>query len=57
MILNILWSFPKVLSDVAEIVQRNIFVYEGEYVRDLARRSIGRFEKTTEIQQSYHSYN
>ena len=49
---------------VEEIVERNIFVYdfdiqEGEYVGELARRSIGKFEKTkkiAKIQQPYHSH-
>ena len=35
-------------------MQRNIFIYEfgiqeGEYVRDLARRSIGKFDKTVKL--------
>ena len=39
---------------VEEIVQINIFIYdfdiqEGEYVGELARRSIGRFDKTFKI--------
>ena len=44
----------KDLPVVEEIVQRNIFIYdfdiqEGEYVEDLARRSIGRFDKTVKL--------
>ena len=44
-------SFVEDLPVVEEIVQRNIFIYdfdiqEGEYVGELARRSIGRFDKT-----------
>ena len=40
--------------DVEEIVECNIFIYnfgfqEGEYVRELARRSIGKFEKTVKL--------
>ena len=39
---------------VEEIVERNIFIYdfdiqEGEYVGELARRSIGKFEKTVKL--------
>ena len=39
------------LPVVEKIVQKNIFIYdfdiqEGEYVGELARRSIGRFDKT-----------
>ena len=42
------------LHVVEEIVQRNIFIYdfdfqEGEYVGELARRSIGRFDKTVKL--------
>ena len=42
------------LPVVEEIVQRNIFFYdfdiqEGEYVGELARRSIGRFDKTVKL--------
>ena len=42
------------LPVVEEIVQRNIFKYdfdiqEGEYVGELARRSIGRFDKTVKL--------
>ena len=42
------------LPFVEEIVQRNIFIYnfdiqEGEYVGELARRSIGRFDKTVNL--------
>ena len=42
------------LPVVEEIVQRNIFIYdfdiqEGEYVGELARRSIGRFDKTVKL--------
>ena len=42
------------LPVVEEIVQRNIFIYdfdiqEGEYVGELARRSIGRFDKTGKL--------
>ena len=48
-------NFLGVASDdlplVEEIVERNIFIYdfdiqEGEYVGELARRTIGKFEKT-----------
>ena len=39
---------------VEEIVERNIYIYnfditEGEYVGELARRSIGKFEKTVKL--------
>ena len=42
------------LSVVEEIMQRNIFIYdfdikEGDYVGELARRSIGRFDKTVKL--------
>ena len=42
------------LPVVEEIVQRNIFIYdvdiqEGEYVGELARQSIGRFDKTVKL--------
>ena len=42
------------LSVVEEILQRNIFMYDfdiqkGEYVGELARRSIGRFDKTVKL--------
>ena len=42
------------LPVVEEIVQGNIFIYdfdiqEGEYVGELARRSIGRFDKTVKL--------
>ena len=42
------------LTVVEEIVQRNIFIYdfdiqEGEYVGELARRSIGKFDKTVKL--------
>ena len=42
------------LPAVEGIVQRNIFMYdfdiqEGEYVGELARRSIGRFDKTLKL--------
>ena len=42
------------LPVVEEIVQRNLFMYdfdiqEGEYVGELARRSIGRFFKTVKL--------
>ena len=42
------------LTAVEEIVQRNIFIYdfdiqEAEYVGELARRSIGRFDKTVKL--------
>ena len=42
------------LPVVEEFVQRNIFIYnfdiqEGEYVGELARRSIGRFHKTVKL--------
>ena len=42
------------LPVVEEIVQRNIFIYdfdiqEGEYVVELARRSIGRFDRTVKL--------
>ena len=42
------------LSLVEGIVERNIFIYdfdiqEGEYVGELARRSIGKFEKTVKL--------
>ena len=55
-------SEPKIFRGVSledlpvfeEIVQRNIFNYdfdiqEGEYVKELARRSIGRFDKTVKL--------
>ena len=49
---------------VEGIVERNIFIYDfdiqgGEYVGELARRSIGKFEKTmkfAKIQQPYYSH-
>ena len=49
---------------VEGIVKRNIFIYdfdiqEGEYVRELAGRSIEKFEKNSQIakiQQPYHSH-
>ena len=42
------------LPAVEEIVQRNIFMYDfdiqdGEYIGELARRSIGRFDKTVRL--------
>ena len=42
------------LPVVEEIVQRNIFIYdfdiqEGEYVGELAQRSIGKFDKTVKL--------
>ena len=42
------------LALVEIIVERNIFIYnfdiqEGEYVGELARRSIGKFEKTVKL--------
>ena len=42
------------LPVVEEIVRRNIFIYdfdipEGEYVGELARRSIGRFDRTVKL--------
>ena len=42
------------LPAVEEIVQRNIFIYDfdiqdGEHVGELARRSIGRFDKTVKL--------
>ena len=42
------------LPVVEEIGQRNIFIYnfdiqEGEYIGELARRSIGRFDKTVKL--------
>ena len=44
----------KTLPVVEEIIGRNIFIYdfdiqEGEYVGELARRSIGRFDKTVKL--------
>ena len=44
----------KDLPVVEEIIERNIFIYdfdiqEGEYVGELARRSIGRFDKTVKL--------
>ena len=44
----------EVLPVVEEIVQRNIFIYdfdiqEGEYIGELARPSIGRFDKTVKL--------
>ena len=52
------------LPVVEGIVERNIFIYdfdiqEGEYVGELSRRSIGKFEKNGEIakiQQPYYSH-
>ena len=55
MILRIFVEFPlEDLPVVEEIIERNIFIYDfdiqaGEYVGELARRSIGRFEKTVKL--------
>ena len=43
---------------VEEIVERNIFIYDfdiqdGEYVGELARRSIGKFEKTVKLLRNF----
>ena len=45
-----------------QIVQRNIFIYDfdiqkGEYIGELARRSIGRFDKTVELLRFYKHIN
>ena len=47
------------LPVVKEIVERNIFIYdfdiqEGEYVGELARRSIGRFGQTVKLLRFNH---
>ena len=49
------------LPVVEEIVQRNIVMYdfdiqEGEYVGELARRSIGRFDKTVKLRR-FNNHN
>ena len=49
------------LPVVEEIVQRNIFIYdfdiqEGEYVGELARRSIGRFDKTVKLLLKFNNH-
>ena len=53
---NFCGVFVEDLPVVEEIVQKTFFIYdfdiqEGEYVGELTRRSIGRFDKTVKLQR------